>query len=112
VTFELPFHDNFADNYSIIAFADGYEQAGFQRVPIGPNACKRARSDVGAQEWNISLCRSAMAGSSGAETIYFKSFDLNALAPNRIFGYADANLVNHVKLAAQQGEFNIQRPSI
>lgn len=37
VTFELPFHGNFADNYLIVAFADGYEQAGFQPVPIGPN---------------------------------------------------------------------------
>ena len=39
---------------------------------------------------------------------YFKSFDLAALAPDRIFGYADANLVQQVKLAAQHGEFNIQ----
>ena len=38
VTFELPFHGNFADDYSIIAFAGGYEQAGFQPVPVGPNA--------------------------------------------------------------------------
>src|ERR1700735_2851247 len=38
VRLELPFHNNFADNYSIIAFADGYEQAGFQPVAIGPNA--------------------------------------------------------------------------
>src|SRR5580704_9790213 len=35
---ELPFHNNFADNYTIIAFAKGYEQAGFQPVTIGPNA--------------------------------------------------------------------------
>lgn len=34
---ELPFHNNFADNYAIIAFADGYEQAGFQPIAIGPN---------------------------------------------------------------------------
>jgi hypothetical protein len=39
---------------------------------------------------------------------YFKSFDLTALAPDPIFGYADANLVNQVRLAAQQGEFDIQ----
>jgi hypothetical protein len=38
VTFEVPFHNNFADHYSIIAFADGYEQAGFQPVAIVPNA--------------------------------------------------------------------------
>ena len=38
VKLELPFHNNFADAYSIVAFADGYEQAGFQPVAIGPNA--------------------------------------------------------------------------
>lgn len=38
VTLELPFHNNLADNYSIIAFANGYEQAGFQPVAISPNA--------------------------------------------------------------------------
>ena len=39
---------------------------------------------------------------------YFKTFDLPALAPDRIFGFADAKLVNQVKLAAQQGEFDTQ----
>src|SRR5580704_19204554 len=38
VKLELPFHNNFADDYSIVASADGYEQAGFQPVTIGPNA--------------------------------------------------------------------------
>jgi hypothetical protein len=36
IRLELPFHNNFADNYSIVAFADGYEQAGLQPVRIGP----------------------------------------------------------------------------
>ena len=38
VTLKLPFHNNFADNYSIVVWAKGYEQAGFQPVKIGPNA--------------------------------------------------------------------------
>jgi hypothetical protein len=38
VVFSLPIHNNFTDNYSIIAWADGYEQAGFQPVKVGPNA--------------------------------------------------------------------------
>jgi hypothetical protein len=38
VQLELPFHNNFADDYAIIAFADDHEQAGFQPVRIGPNA--------------------------------------------------------------------------
>jgi hypothetical protein len=38
VKLELPFHNNFADNYSIVAFVDGRDQAGFQPVAIGPNA--------------------------------------------------------------------------
>src|SRR5215470_5494496 len=38
VKLELPFHNNFADSYSIIAFVDGHEQAGFQPVAISPHA--------------------------------------------------------------------------
>src|SRR5271170_3932431 len=38
VRLKLPFHNNFADNYSIVAFVDGYEQAGFQPVALSPNA--------------------------------------------------------------------------
>ena len=39
---------------------------------------------------------------------YFKQFDLDALAPDRIFGYADAQLVEEVRAAAHQGEFDVQ----
>src|SRR5258708_36639309 len=31
---DLPFSDNLADNYTVIASADGYQQAGFQPVAI------------------------------------------------------------------------------
>jgi hypothetical protein len=44
----------------------------------------------------------------GSPLDYFKEFDLPALAPDRIFGYADAKLVDQVKLAAQQGEFETE----
>jgi hypothetical protein len=33
---DLPFFDNFGDNYTIVAFADGYEQAGFTPVTTIP----------------------------------------------------------------------------
>ena len=33
----LPFHDNFADVYTVVAWADGYEQAGFTPVKAAPN---------------------------------------------------------------------------
>ena len=32
ITFDLPFFDNFGDNYSVLVSADGYQQAGF--VPV------------------------------------------------------------------------------
>lgn len=34
VPFVLPFHDNFLDNYSVIAFSDGFKQAGFSPVKL------------------------------------------------------------------------------
>ena len=35
---EVPYHANFGDRYSVVAFADGYEQAGFYPVKAAPNA--------------------------------------------------------------------------
>jgi hypothetical protein len=37
-TFDVPFFDNFGDNYTVIAFRDGYEQAGFMPVKCSPDA--------------------------------------------------------------------------
>jgi hypothetical protein len=35
--FNLPFYDNFGDNYSVVAFANGYDQAGFTPVKCSPS---------------------------------------------------------------------------
>jgi hypothetical protein len=32
LSFDLPFFDNFGDNYRVIVSADGYQEAGFQPV--------------------------------------------------------------------------------
>jgi hypothetical protein len=158
VKLELPFHNNFADNYSIVAFADGYEQAGFQPVRIGPNVPVQldlmmllkagtyqfagARwADVMAQKPLLERVFSASVTGAASDTYaelmeghpdrlacllniatamqqislpqaspldYFKTLDLAALAPDRIFGYADAKLVDQVRTAAQQGEFDTE----
>lgn len=34
---EFSFHDNFMDNYTVIAFSDGYQQAGFTPVKLSPS---------------------------------------------------------------------------
>jgi hypothetical protein len=158
ITLALPFHNNFADNYSIVAFADGYEQAGFQPVAIGPNApCqldlmllpKNGDFHFAGARWtdiqalkpllakvfaasltgdagdayaglmedhpdrlacllNITTAMQQISLPQNSPLDYFKTFDLAALAPDRIFGYADAKLVDQVRLAAQQGEFDTQ----
>jgi hypothetical protein len=37
MTFDgLPFYNNFADNYKVIAYCDGYYQAGYVPVPLSP----------------------------------------------------------------------------
>ena len=156
--FRLPFHNNFADNYSIVAFADDYEQVGFQPVKVGPNApqsldlmllpkdgdfhfAKARWSDVQAKKpvlgqvfaasvtgdagaayetflednpgrlaclLNIATAMQQVFLAQGTPLDYFKQLDLPALREDRIFGYADAKLVNQVKLAAQQGIFDLQ----
>ena len=36
-TFKVPFYDNFGDNYTVLAFANGYSQAGFTPVKCAPD---------------------------------------------------------------------------
>jgi hypothetical protein len=157
IALELPVHNNFADNYSIIAFVDGHEQAGFQPVKVGPHAPqqldlmllpKNGNFHFAGARWQdvvlkkplvarIFEASAAVADSEYADLMeshpdrlacllnittameqislprqtpldYFKTFDLARLAPDRIFGYADARLVDQVRLAAQQGEFDVQ----
>ncbi|WP_263382984.1 hypothetical protein [Granulicella arctica] len=33
-TFDLPFYDNFGDNYTVVVYADGYKQAGYTPVKL------------------------------------------------------------------------------
>jgi hypothetical protein len=158
VKLELPFHNNFSDAYSIVAFVDGHEQAGFQPVKIGPNAPvqidlmllpKNGAFHFAEAQWTdvetkkpllVRIFAASVAGTPAAGYAqlmedhpaslacllnittamqpislpqnspldYFKTFDLAALAPDRIFGYVDAKLVDQVRLAARQGEFDIQ----
>lgn len=35
-TFKVPFYDNLGDNYTVVAYANGYEQAGFSPVKCSP----------------------------------------------------------------------------
>jgi len=158
-TLPLPFHDNAADKYSIVAWTHGYHQAGFQPVMIKPGApvtldlmllpskggfhfAHAQWTDVIAKKPSLARIFAASTDDAGASygTLvedrpdvlacllnittamdqiilargtplqstpldYFKQFNLPALAPDRIFGYADPALVDQVRSAAKQGEF-------
>lgn len=38
IQFHVPFDDNLGDNYRVIAFADGFRQAGYTPIPLSPEA--------------------------------------------------------------------------
>jgi hypothetical protein len=38
---ELPFYNNFGDNYTVVVSADGYVQAGFTPIKISPNTTQQ-----------------------------------------------------------------------
>ncbi|MFZ0746789.1 MAG: hypothetical protein WAM85_20455 [Terracidiphilus sp.] len=40
ITFDLPFFDNFGDNYTVIVWAEGYQQAGFVPVTLSDQFVK------------------------------------------------------------------------
>ncbi len=158
IRLNLPFHDNFADNYGVVAFADGYQQSGFRPVPVTPKApaqldlmllAKDGTFHFAQAQWsdilqrkplvaqifsqsvtgapndaytdimedhadrlacllNITTAMQQIALPVGTPLDYFKTFDLPALAPDRIFGYVDAQLVDQVRVAAQHGEFETE----
>jgi hypothetical protein len=160
VSLILPIHNNLADNYSVIAWAEGYLQAGFQPVKMSagspqvldlmllPNNgdfhfAQAKWTDIVTKKQKLSQLFMASAGADPAQAYgqieenhpnnlacllnittameqialpqgnplsYFKQLDLPALAPDRFFGYADAKLVDQVKLAVQQKTFT-QEPA-
>ena len=57
---------------------------------------------------NITTALRQISLPQGSPLDYLKTFDLAALAPDRFFGYAHANLVGQVRLAARQGEFDTE----
>jgi hypothetical protein len=78
IRLELPFHNNFADQYTIVAFADGCEQAGFQPVPIGPNAPaqvdlmllrKNGTFNFAAAQWSDILTRKPLLAQIFAQSV-------------------------------------------
>src|SRR5215472_7620640 len=40
IVFDLPFFDNFGDNYGVVVWADGYQQAGFMPVTLSDTYTK------------------------------------------------------------------------
>ena len=40
-TFQVPFYDNLGDNYTVVAYAGGYEQAGYTPVKCSPGTPQR-----------------------------------------------------------------------
>jgi hypothetical protein len=161
VSLNLPIHNNFLDNYSVIAWAEGYLQAGFRPVKMTagmPQAldlmllpkdgqfhfAQAKWTDIAAKKQKLSELFIASAGNDPAQVYgqieesqpdhlacllnittameqialpqsnplaYFKQLDLPALAPDRFFGYADAKLVEQVKLATRQNTFTQEPPA-
>lgn len=158
IPLHLPVHNNLGDNYAIIVFAPGSQQAGFQPVRISPDVpqaldlmllpkdsgfhfAQAKWNDVVAKRPKLANIFSAGAGANpgdaygglmenhpdrlaclfnittamdqillaqGTPLDYFKALDLDSLAPDRFFGYADAKLVSQVRLAAQNGVFETE----
>ena len=155
---QLKFFNNFGDQYTVLAFADGYEQAGFTPVHVAPNAPQQvdlmllgknadfnfaraawatlqqqrpavARllaagaaspdeagnrySDLMEQHPNVLACllnlttaMSQILLPSGTPLDYFKQAIWNdSMKQDRFFGWADARLLEQVRLAALHGQF-------
>ncbi len=158
IIFDLPFHDNLADNYTVIASAPGYLQAGFTPVHVSPRVLQSvglmllpkesrfnfrealwdnvpardprvagllaqgAGSDAAARDrytqllenrpdtlagfWNLMTAMASVALPELTPIDYLKELIWDeTMAQDRFFAWADAALVDQVKLAAAQGAF-------
>jgi hypothetical protein len=161
IPLHLPVRNNLGDNYAIIVFTPGSQQAGFQPVHVTPDVPQtldlmllptdsgfhfaQARwKDVQAKRpvlakifsaglsgepgdaygslieehpdrlaclLNITTAMQQILLAQGTPLDYFKALDIDSLAPDRFFGYADAKLVSQVRMAAQRGVFETQPAS-
>jgi hypothetical protein len=150
---DLPFYDNFGDNYTGIVWSDGYAQAGLTPVKLSPATPssldlmlipKPARFDFANAGWDRikgdlpflrgdvtdaqaqtryeSLLKDRQSSAAGLLNIttamsqiflplgnplkYWKRLKWDdSLAQDRFFAYCDATLIDQVRLAAAQGEF-------
>jgi hypothetical protein len=153
----LPFHDNFGDNYTVVASADGYHQAGFTPIQVAPNAPqkvdlmllgKNASYNFSAATWpnllsrrpnlarlfaadtaspaaaadrygellenrpavlacllNVTTAMEQIDLPTGSPLDYFEQLIWDDLKQDRFFGYANVELLDHVRAAALQGLF-------
>ncbi len=155
---DLPFFNNFGDQYTVVAWAEGYLQAGFTPVKVAPNINpsvdlmllgKDATFNFAGATWEAiqqkrpCLARVLAAGADSPEAARERYVDLledrgpalaallnittameqihlpsgtpldyfqrliwdNTMAQDRFFGFADAQLVDQTRRAAEQGQF-------
>jgi hypothetical protein len=155
---DLPFFNNFGDQYTVLAWASGYLQAGFTPVAVAPNVephvdlmllGKDATFNFSGANWQAIqqkrpvLARVLAAGAASADAAQERYSDLmedrgpvlaallnittameqihlpvgtpldyfqqliwdDTMAQDRFFGFADAEIVNQTRRAAQQGLF-------
>ena len=158
VLFQVPFYDNLGDDYTFIAFADGYSQAGFFPIKVSADVAenvdlmllpKDAGFDFRPARWEslsvthpdwMPLLKRGTASEASAKDRYAQLMErrpeslatllnlLTAMAeihlpsgdpvdffkelnwddtmrPDRFFGYADPTLLDQVRRAANQGQF-------
>ncbi len=155
---DLAFFNNFGDQYTVLAWANGYLQAGFTPVRVAPNIephvdlmllGKEAGFNFAGAGWHTIqdkrpvLARVLAAGAASPDAAHDRYSDLvedhgaavaallnittameqihlpigtpldyfqqliwdDTMAQDRFFGFADAELVNQTRRAAEQGLF-------
>jgi hypothetical protein len=155
---DLPFFNNFGDQYTVVAWAEGYQQAGFTPVKVAPNTNpavdlmllgREATFSFAAASWQAIqqkrpvLARVLAAGAESGEAARERYLDLmedrgpvlaallnittameqihlptgtpldyfqqliwdDTMAQDRFFGFADVQLVEQTRRAAEQGLF-------
>ena len=65
IDFDLPFFDNFADNYTVVVFADGYKQAGYTPIALSDQAPKTLDMMLVAENPGFNFAEASFAAANG-----------------------------------------------
>jgi hypothetical protein len=79
---QVPFHGNFGDNYTVVAMADGYEQAGFTPVSVTPDKTTQVSLMLLSKDASFNFLRARWDALTASHPDYVRLLSAGAANPD------------------------------